>query len=95
MDAAWSMEVFYVPEGVNLDPIGKVTDNGLFVPNSESPNNNFDVWVIATAKSVTDKNGKPLVGKGFLVVTVPEYVFAGRRYVRELDRWVEQPQEGK
>jgi quinohemoprotein amine dehydrogenase len=93
IDAAWSMEVFYVPEGVNLEPIGKVTDNGLFVPNSESPNNNFDVWVIATAKSEKDKNGKALVGKGFLVVTVPEYVFGGRRYIRELDRWVEQPQE--
>ncbi len=96
VDAAWSMEVFYVPEGVNLDPIGRVTQNGLFVPNEQSPNNNFDVWVIATAKNAQDKNGKPLVGKGFLVVTVPEYVFGGRRYIRELDRWVEQvAQDGK
>lgn len=91
VDASWSIEVFYIPEGVDLDPIGKVTDNGLFVPNAASPNNNFDVWVIATAKNEKDKNGKPLVGKGFLVVTVPEYVFGGRRYIRELDRWVEQP----
>jgi quinohemoprotein amine dehydrogenase len=89
IDVTWSIEVFYAPEGSNTDHVGKVSATGFFTPAAESPNNNFDVWVIATAKNETDKNGKPLVGKGYLVVTVPEYTFNGRRYVRELDRWID------
>ncbi len=34
-------------------------------------------------------DGKPLVGKAYLVVTVAAYTFNGRRYVRDLDRWVD------
>jgi hypothetical protein len=45
--------------------------------------------VIATASSEKDKKGQPLIGKGFLVVTVPTYTFEGRQYVRELDRWID------
>jgi quinohemoprotein amine dehydrogenase len=30
--------------------------------------------VVATAKSEKDKEGKPLVGKSYLVVTVPTYI---------------------
>jgi len=45
--------------------------------------------VIATATSEKDKAGKPLVGKAYLVVTVPSYTFNGRRYVRDLGRWVD------
>jgi hypothetical protein len=55
----------------------------------DSPNNNFDVWVIATAKVEKDKNGRPLVGKAYMVVTVPMYTLNGRRYVRDLDRWID------
>ncbi|MEI9813434.1 MAG: quinohemoprotein amine dehydrogenase subunit alpha [Acidobacteriota bacterium] len=95
IDVTWSMEVFYVPEGVNLDPIGKVSAGGLFIPAATSPNNNFDLWIIATANKEVGKNGKPLVGKAFLVVTVPEYTFGGRRYIRDLDRWNEAPPTGK
>ena len=45
--------------------------------------------MVATAKNEKDQNGKPLVGKCYLVVTVPSYTFAGRRYVRDLDKWVD------
>jgi hypothetical protein len=62
---------------------------GMFTPAPKSPNNNFDLWVIATATNETDPNGKALVGKGYLVVTVPFYTFRGRRYVRDLDRWID------
>jgi hypothetical protein len=62
---------------------------GLLTPATTSPGNNFDVWVVATAKDEKDQNGKPLVGKGYLVVTIPAYTFNGHRYVRDLDRWVD------
>jgi hypothetical protein len=59
------------------------------MPASENPNRNFDVWLIATARDENDQNGMPLVGKSYLVVTIPTYVFNGRKYVRDLDRWVD------
>ena len=62
---------------------------GLFTPATDSPQNNFDVWVTATAKDEKNKDGKPLVAKSYLVVTVPAYDFGGRRYVRDLDHWVD------
>ena len=33
-----------------------------------------NVWVVATAKTEKGKDGKPLVGKSYLVVTVPTYI---------------------
>jgi quinohemoprotein amine dehydrogenase len=33
-----------------------------------------DVWAVATAKTEKDKDGKPLVGKSYLVVAVPMYI---------------------
>ena len=89
VDVTWSMEIFYAKEGSSTDFVGKVSDTGFFTPAADNPNNNYDTWMIATAKSEKDKNGKPLVGKAFLVVTVPTYTFEGRQYVRELDRWVD------
>jgi quinohemoprotein amine dehydrogenase len=89
VDAAWSLEVFYVAEGVSTDFVGKVSPTGLLTPASLSPGNNFDVWVVATAKNDKDQNSKPLVGKCYLVVTVPSYTFAGREYVRDLNKWVD------
>ena len=59
---------------------------GFFAPAANSPNNNFDLWVVATVKNGT---GKPLVCKAYLVVTVPMYTLNGRRYVRDLDRWID------
>jgi quinohemoprotein amine dehydrogenase len=86
--ASWSLQVFYEKEGGNFDYVGKMSDTGFFTPNPTSPRNNFDVWVIATTKE-TDAKGNPLVGKAYLVVTVPSYTFNGRRYVRDLGRWVD------
>jgi quinohemoprotein amine dehydrogenase len=85
----WSLEVFYAAPGSSSDFVGKISPNGFFTPAVDNPKNNFDVWVIATAKVEKDKNGKPLVGKSYLVVTVPSYTFNGHRYVRDLDHWVD------
>jgi quinohemoprotein amine dehydrogenase len=89
IDVTWSMKIFYESEGTRTDPVGSVSPTGLFIPAGNSPNNNFDVWVVADARSEKDKDGKPLEGKAYLVVTVPVYIFDGRRYVREFDRWVD------
>jgi quinohemoprotein amine dehydrogenase len=89
VDVTWSIEIFYALEGSSTDFVGKVSPNGFFTPAADSPDINYDVWVVATAKSEQDKAGKPLVGKGYLVVTVPTYTFEGRQYVRDLDRWVD------
>jgi quinohemoprotein amine dehydrogenase len=89
VDVTWTMQVFHAAEGSSSDFVGRMTGSGLFVPASENPNNNFDCWVIATAEGVKDQNGMPLVGKSYLVVTVPTYTFNGREYVRDLDRWVD------
>ncbi|MBZ5673592.1 MAG: quinohemoprotein amine dehydrogenase subunit alpha [Acidobacteriia bacterium] len=89
VEVNWSLEVFYVAEGVSTDFVGKVSPTGLLTPASQSPGNNFDVWVVATAKNDKDRNGRPLVGKCYLVVTVPSYTFAGREYVRDLNKWVD------
>lgn len=89
IDVTWSMKIFYESEGTRTDPVGSVSPTGLFIPAGTSPNNNFDVWVVAEAKTEKDKDGKPLEGKAYLVVTVPVYIFEGRRYVREFDRWVD------
>jgi quinohemoprotein amine dehydrogenase len=88
-DVTWSLEVFYSAPGSSPDFVGQVSPAGLFTPAVDSAKTNFDVWVIATAKSEKGANGKPLVGKSYLVVTVPSYTFNGHRYVRDLDRWVD------
>jgi len=89
VDATWSMEVFYEVDGSQRDLVGKVSPTGFFTPAAESPNTNYDIWVVATAANERNKDGKPLVGKGYVVVTVPTYTFNGRKYVRDLDRWIE------
>jgi quinohemoprotein amine dehydrogenase len=89
IDVTWSMKVFYENEGSPSKAVGSVSPTGLFTPAGDNPNNNFDVWVIAEARTEKDKDGKPLVGKSYLVVTVPAYTFNGRRYVRDFDRWVD------
>ena len=89
VDVTWSLEVFYAADGSSTDVVGKVSPTGLLTPASPSPGNNFDVWVVATARNENGQNGKPLVGKGYLVVTVPAYTFNGRRYVRDLNNWID------
>jgi len=89
VDVAWSLEIFYAADGVSTDFVGKVSATGLLTPAPTSPGNNFDVWVVATPKDVKDQNGNPLVGKGYVVVTIPAYTFNGRQYVRDLNKWVD------
>jgi quinohemoprotein amine dehydrogenase len=89
VDVTWSMKIFYENTGASTDPVGSVSPTGLFIPSGNSPNNNFDIWVVAESKTEKDQDGDPLVAKGYLVVTVPVYVFNGRRYVKEFDRWVD------
>ena len=86
---AWSLEVFYAAPGSRTDFIGQIGPSGFFTPAAANPSANFDVWVVATAKNEMGKNGKPLVGKSYMVVTVPMYTLNGRRYIRDLDRWVD------
>jgi quinohemoprotein amine dehydrogenase len=88
-DLTWSMEVFYEAPNASTAFVGTINPTGFFTPADASPNNNFDVWVIATSKTEKDRNGRPLVGKAYLVVTVPMYTLNGRRYVRDLDRWID------
>jgi quinohemoprotein amine dehydrogenase len=89
VQAAWSMEVFYETDSSKQDRVGTLSPTGFFMPAAVNPGTNYDVWIIATAKTENGPDGKPLVGKGYLVVTVPTYTFEGRTYVRELGRWVE------
>jgi quinohemoprotein amine dehydrogenase len=88
-DVAWSLEVFYSSPGSSTDFVGKITPSGFFAPAAVNPNANVDVWVVATAKTLTGQSGQPLVGKSYMVVTVPLYTLNGRRYVRDLDRWID------
>jgi quinohemoprotein amine dehydrogenase len=83
IDVTWSVEEFY--SAYNDDDkefVGSLSATGFFTPSSDGPNpqrrfsrNNYgDVWVVATAKTEKDKDGKPLVDKSYLVVTVPAYI---------------------
>jgi len=83
VEVTWSVEEFYSVFGDDdKEFVGTLNSNGLFTPNLDGPNpqrkfsrNNYgDIWVVATAKNEKDKDGKPLVGKSYLVVTVPTYI---------------------
>ena len=83
IDVSWSVEEFYSTYGDDdREFVGSLSSTGLFTPSSDGPNpqrkfsrNNYgDVWVVATAKDVKDKDGRPLFGKSYLVVTVPTYI---------------------
>ena len=90
VQVTWSMEVFYETDPNKQDRVGTVSPTGFFTPAAANPGTNYDVWIIATAKTEKGQDGKPLVGKGYLVVTVPTYTFEGRTFVRELGRWIEE-----
>jgi quinohemoprotein amine dehydrogenase len=83
IDVNWSVDEFYTVFGDDdKEFVGTLSNSGLFSPSSDGPNpqrkfgrNNYgDVWVVATAKTERDKDGKPLIGKSYLVVTVPTYI---------------------
>jgi quinohemoprotein amine dehydrogenase len=89
VDVSWALQVFHAPEGSSSDLVGTMSPSGMLSPSTTDPNVNFDTWVIATARDDKDPAGEPLVGKGYVVVTIPTYAFNGRQYVRDLDRWVD------
>jgi quinohemoprotein amine dehydrogenase len=89
LDVTWSMQVFHAAEGSSADFVGKMSASGLLIPASGNPDNNFDIWVTATANTEKNRDGTALTGKSYVVVTLPSYTFNGRRYVRDLDRWVD------
>jgi quinohemoprotein amine dehydrogenase len=83
VDAEWSVEEFYAVYGDDdKEFVGTLSPSGFFSPADEGPNpkrkfsrNNYgDVWVVATYKGATGKDGKPLTAKSYLVVTIPLYV---------------------
>jgi quinohemoprotein amine dehydrogenase len=83
LDVTWSVEEFYAVYGDDdKDFVGKLSPTGMFTPAAHGPNperkfsrNNYgDVWVVATSKSEKEKDGKPMIGKAYLVVTVPIYL---------------------
>jgi quinohemoprotein amine dehydrogenase len=86
--AVWSMKTFYEIDQNKQDHVGTLTQGGFFTPAATNPGANYDVWIIATAADA-GADATPLVGKSYLVVTVPTYSFDGRTYIRDLDRWVE------
>jgi len=83
VEVTWSVEEFYSVYGDDdKEFVGSLSPTGFFTPASDGPNpqrkfsrNNYgDVWVVATAKNEKDKDGRPLAGKSYLVVTVPAYM---------------------
>ncbi len=83
IDASWSVEEFQAAYGDDdRNYVGMLSPTGFFTPASDGPNpkrrfsrNNYgDIWVVATAKNEKGKDGRPLVGKSYLVVTVPSYL---------------------
>ena len=83
IDATWSVEEFMAVFGDDDKQfVGQLSPTGFFTPASDGPNperkfsrNNYgDVWVVATSKTEKDKDGKPLSGRSYLVVTVPTYI---------------------
>jgi quinohemoprotein amine dehydrogenase len=83
IDVGWSVEEFYAVYGDDdKDFVGTLSATGLFTPASDGPNpkrkfmrNNYgDIWVVATAKNDKGSDGRPLIGKSYLIVTVPMYM---------------------
>ena len=83
IDVTWSLEEFYSTyNDDDKEFVGSLSSTGFFTPASDGPNpqrrfsrNNYgDVWIVATAKNEKDKDGKPLLDKSYLVVTVPAYI---------------------
>jgi quinohemoprotein amine dehydrogenase len=92
VEVSWSVEEFLANYGDDdKDFVGTLSPTGLFTPALDGPNpkrrfsrNNYgDIWVVATAKNEKGTDGRPLVGKSYLVVTVPSYM-----------KW-DQPEVGK
>ena len=65
----------------DLKYVGTITPAGFFAPNLDGPNpqrpgnrdNYGDVWVVARGRDLKDTTGAPLVGKAYLVITIPSF----------------------
>jgi quinohemoprotein amine dehydrogenase len=83
VEATWTMQEYTAVYGDDdKEFVGSLSPAGFFTPASDGPNparkhsrNNYgDVWVIGTAKTESGKDGAPLSGRSYLVVTVPSYI---------------------
>ena len=83
IDVDWSEEEFQAVYGDDDKGfVGHLSPTALFTPASDGPNperkfmrNNYgDIWVVATSKTEKEKDGRPMTGKAYLVVTVPTYI---------------------
>lgn len=79
--AGWSLEeYFHAPGERDVEFVGKVDENGLFLPSAEGPNsdrpfqtNNVgNVWVVATYRP--EGEDRELQARAYLLVTVPVYL---------------------
>lgn len=80
--ATWKMEEFVASYGDDdVDFVGTLdSKTGFFTPSSDGPNpkrrsmrNNYgDVWVVATY--TPEGSSKPLTGRSYMVVAVPQYL---------------------
>lgn len=82
VDASFAMKEFQtVTYDDDTKYIGTLDSAGFFTPNVEGPNterrfnrNNYgEVWVVATARSLKGRDGKPMTAQAYLVTTVPAY----------------------
>ena len=82
VDVDWEMKEFpTVTYDNDIKYVGTLDASGFFTPNVEGPNperrfsrNNYgEVWIVATAKTLKDKDGKPMSAQAYLVTTVPAY----------------------
>jgi quinohemoprotein amine dehydrogenase len=83
LDVTWSVQEFQSVYGDDDKGfVGQLSPAALFTPASDGPNperkfsrNNYgNVWVVATSKTEKEKDGRPMEGKAYLVVTVPTYI---------------------
>jgi len=80
--ATWKLEEFVASYGDDdVDFVGKLdSKTGFFTPASDGPNpkrrsmrNNYgDVWVVASY--TPEGQAKPVTGRGYMVVSVPQYI---------------------
>ena len=87
IDVNWSVEEFYERfDDDDKEFVGSLSGAGLFTPALDGPNpqrkqsrdNYGNVWVVGTAKNERNREGKPLVGKSYLVVAPPLFVIWDR-----------------
>ena len=83
VEVSWSVEEYMSTYGDDdKEFVGALNSTGFFTPSLDGPNparkdsrNNYgNIWIVGTSKDAKDKNGKPVVGKSYLVVTVPTYI---------------------